>query len=562
MRFIDLQLEKFRSFIKPARLRISGSGLVYLTGVNRAEPDLEGNGVGKSSIFEGLYWTLFGKTTRRLKAGSVANWKHPKGCKGRLSLEAFGKAYTVERTWGPNSLKLNGREVDQNTLETELRLSPEMFMHSILFPQVHECFLDLRPEAKMQLLVEVLNLEVWDRASEVANGKTQEFETEIARTEGAIQETRASLESMDTRSILERETNWKRKHQEEIHQLKLALARLPKGLKAADKKLEESERAIRKLYKEQSDAQAEARQAQGQLNDLKDLGRNSKCPTCGAKLDSRHARNESKHLKRRLQRANAQHKSIEKRIEEAEKAHKRLKEKANAERERSEIVKEFQRRRKETNPYTGERTRLQQKRTKTNLRLAILKGELNELRKSVETTRFWIKGFKEVRLLVVDSVIAQLEAEVNQTIHELGLAGWSVKFDVERETKSGGVARGFSVFVHSPSNAEPVPFEAWSGGETQRLRLAATMGFANLINNMTGQQPNLEMWDEPSNWVSARGVDQLLGSLAERARKYGRCIIVADHRSLGFPFAKRICVVKDSHGSHIEGQTLRLRGKG
>ena len=69
---------------------------------------------------------------------------------------------------------------------------------------------------------------------------------------------------------------------------------------------------------------------------------------------------------------------------------------------------------------------------------------------------------------------------------------WRIEFDVERETKAGGISKGFVVFVHPSDKADPVRFEAYSGGETQRLRMAGDLGLANLIMERAGLTNTLE----------------------------------------------------------------------
>jgi DNA repair exonuclease SbcCD ATPase subunit len=139
----------------------------------------------------------------------------------------------------------------------------------------------------------------------------------------------------------------------------------------------------------------------------------------------------------------------------------------------------------------------------------------------------------------------------------LGLIEWELGFQVDRETAKGTLQRGFNVAVLSPHNTKAVPWEAWSGGEGQRLRLAANMGLADLIRSRTGTTLNLEVWDEPTQGLSPRGVADLLESLAQRARNEGRQIWIVDHRSYDFGgFAGTATIVKSQSGSRIRQSTV------
>jgi DNA repair exonuclease SbcCD ATPase subunit len=564
MKLISLDLEKFRSFKKPVRFKFPGTGFYHLTGRNLVQPDLEGNGVGKSSLFEGVYWILFGKTSMKLKAGDVANWETPRGCRGLLILET-GQQHikTIHRTWGPNSLKLDGREVDQETLEKELGISPETFLHSIFFPQFSESFLDLKPEQKMALLVDVLGLEVWDRASEIAGTKSGEIDREIQDLLGRVDELQLTIEEDNSIAELKhKERKWHESQREEIadykEQIRNLAIRSDRDYDESEKELARLEREIKEQYSARADAKAQLQLCREQAGNLGALhGRH--CPTCGGELRRSHLKAERARVESRRTEAEEVFRRADKRIDLLEDMLARLNKTRVAREKVERLKKDIERVRREENPYTEQREKAAAKLFKAKLRQKLMLRTVKKLRREHEVTKFWVKGFKEVRLLIVDEKIAELEAEVNQTIHELGLEGWSISFDVEKETKGGRVQRGFNVLVSSPSNPGPVPFAAWSGGESQRLRLAGAMGFANLINNMRGQQPNVELWDEPSQWMSNRGIDQMLDALAERARKYNRCIILADHRALGYgKFNSIITVVKDKHGSRIEGAGGKL----
>ena len=146
----------FRSFGKEQEFKLPPPGLYHLSGAN---------GVGKTTLFEAPYWCLFGKTTNNLKASNIANWSHPSDCNVLIDITAFNTKHSVYRSWKPNGLWLDEVEVDQVTLERKLGLTPETFMYGRYFTQKTDHFLDLKPEAKLSMLVELLRLQLWDKAA-------------------------------------------------------------------------------------------------------------------------------------------------------------------------------------------------------------------------------------------------------------------------------------------------------------------------------------------------------------------------------------------------------------
>lgn len=190
-----------------------------------------------------------------------------------------------------------------------------------------------------------------------------------------------------------------------------------------------------------------------------------------------------------------------------------------------------------------------------NRNIEALRRVVSKQEMELEYSKYWIKGFREVRLYLVSEFLTQFEVEANNHLSKLGMDEWGLAFDVEAETKSKTIKKGFSVMVSSPHNTKPVPWESWSGGESQRLLLAGSIGLSNLIFSKYGVFPNIEVWDEPSSWLSEEGIHDLLDTLAFRAVQEQKQVWVADQRFLEYGnFDNMITVVKDKKGSHIEYQ--------
>jgi DNA repair exonuclease SbcCD ATPase subunit len=182
------------------------------------------------------------------------------------------------------------------------------------------------------------------------------------------------------------------------------------------------------------------------------------------------------------------------------------------------------------------------------------KRVIGELQKRLGALEYWAKGFKQVKLWLVEQALTELEIEVNSSLVLLGLQDWRIRFDVERETTSGTTSKGFTIFIESPlSGEQSVPWEAWSGGETQRLRIAGAIGLASLIRSRQGCECNLEIWDEPTAHLSEEGITDLLTFFETRARSLQRQIWLVDHRSLNAGnFDHEVTVVKTVQGSQIK----------
>jgi len=180
------------------------------------------------------------------------------------------------------------------------------------------------------------------------------------------------------------------------------------------------------------------------------------------------------------------------------------------------------------------------------------RSKINDENEAYEAVYYWVTGFKRIRLFIIEDTLRQLELEVNNSLGSLGLIDWRVEFDVERENKSGGVTKGFVVFVHAPGAPGPVRWESWGGGATQRLRLAGDFGLANLIMERAGLRNTIEVYDEPSKHMSQEGLLDMAETLYQRAISSGKRIFLVDHHAIDFgDFAGTITITKDKKGSHI-----------
>lgn len=79
MILIDMTIRNFLG-IGEAYITFDKRGLTLVEGVNHDAPYSNSNGAGKSSIFEALYWGLYGKTKRGLTGDDVINEMAGKDC--------------------------------------------------------------------------------------------------------------------------------------------------------------------------------------------------------------------------------------------------------------------------------------------------------------------------------------------------------------------------------------------------------------------------------------------------------------------------------------------------
>jgi DNA repair exonuclease SbcCD ATPase subunit len=177
---------------------------------------------------------------------------------------------------------------------------------------------------------------------------------------------------------------------------------------------------------------------------------------------------------------------------------------------------------------------------------------LEILTRAMERTKFWVKGFKDIRLLVIEEVLQELELTSNAMLAEVGLVDWRISYVIERETKAGTTSRGLNVSILSPKSRDAVKWESWSGGEGQRLRMVGALALSEVLLDHVGIQPDFEVLDEPTQHLSAEGVRDLCDFLAVRAEQLERRTFYIDHMAVeSAQFSSTTTIEKDADGSHI-----------
>lgn len=207
----------------------------------------------------------------------------------------------------------------------------------------------------------------------------------------------------------------------------------------------------------------------------------------------------------------------------------------------------------QASPHQTQIEYLKIRRRETKEALTDATAKLEKQDALIKTYEFWQASFKEIRLSIIDDVLRELEMAVTRHITALGLYEWGIKFETERTTQSGSVSLSFTILLYPPDSDQPVKFESYSGGESQRLQLAVAFGLSEVLLERAGVSPNIEVLDEPTKGLSAQGVEDLLEHLQVRAKELRRALYFVDHHSLDRgAFDEVITIIKDKEGAHIQ----------
>jgi DNA repair exonuclease SbcCD ATPase subunit len=609
LEFLSQVMVNFKAFTGHHRVTWNSVGVTLLLGVNQLDPELIANGAGKSTIFDAWSWCLFGRTPRNVRNPGVAPWGKAIGWKDNgtmvgLEINIDGVPHKIERRTDPNRLLWDGEDIDQEKLEAKIGMNFELATNTVLLPQGRPLFFDRTPEQKMDLFTETLGTERWDERSKKAAERRDEAEAKLHKLAieragelTALEEVTAELKRarIDAEQWELQSSKNKRTLQEDIKQLEKQLeqaelrygnAKLAedsagtelKALRAESSKLLDDFRAAARGVDQAKLAIEHAeRQARICMQELASLRKSKVCPTCGQPVKPS---NLVEHMAE-LQNKRDEYEEIirtgtpkqlialvENNKKRAELINKHLAEfEAKEDKARSEValympavlrltadVKNMRKQLQDssTNPHHDRIRRLQERDKKINEFLKSIAKDLALAQVQIERAKIWVRGFKDIKLQLINDVLGELQLVTNAMLISVGLSGWQVRYDIEKELKSGDTKRVFNVEIASTASKGFVRWESWSGGESERLKLIGALALSDVLLAKAGVETNLEILDEPAKYWSAPSVESLSAFLAERARQTGKSIYLVEHQAAeSSHFANTLTVIKDAKGAYI-----------
>jgi DNA repair exonuclease SbcCD ATPase subunit len=582
-----MNITGFKSFKNEAEIYFpTEPGLYFLTGENQVEPGLGANGAGKSSLWEAFIWLISNASSKGRKASDLKAWD-AKGIEVTALLEMGGPdPVALTRSHNPIRLEIDRKKASQEDVDKLLGLSRERILHSVIFSQGRRLFYDLDNAGRGALLDEIMDLGLWLELSDDAKAGAAAINNDLISMDRNMSYAQGRLDALpDLEALRAQFDSYNTQTATQVDELIAAAELIQDQLRLEGEVLREAELhqgvivhdlrpTLQRGINEVQTAIALHKNNRSKLTERKQkISSLMVCPDCLQTVHPQHKAKQLAEINASLEQIEGDINQLEIEAESYRAAF--VANEADVLREQQENVARARRTfelkttisskdaelgrmlaqidaftQTRVNPYEkqlrdaeAEHASLTREITRTNDQILAAKGQL-------DLYKFWQDGFKRLRLWQIRRVLKVLELEVAGAAASLGLTGWKLAFSTEIENKSGGLKSGIHMQVSSPHS--PGVWSDQSGGEEQRVRIGSAIGFAQMIQRMSGVYYGFEVWDEPSNWLSQEGIEALLDFLRSRAMQTKKVIWVVDHRALGsVGFTQVWVAVKTAAGTQI-----------
>lgn len=528
------------------------------------------NGTGKSTVFEAIYFTLFGKDMKGENLDAVLTlpeYRSPdyRGCRVCLDLYKNGNKYTVTRThkyknegekFGSGSLNVyeDGDSVSerlkrdsQQVVNDILGVSENVFMNSVMFGQNMRRFMETSGEDKKEIFSSFFELDWIDRARERAAALYSEYTTK----EREAQEQERLLQSKIESLLAERDrydqyiSGFEEDKINKIAGLQNQIDLLPvlevktgfnqDDFEALKKELEDCRADYLTAHSENLGRAMEIKRIEADISRMRDTDIKENCPTCGSainpevvsklkaevELGINNARYElGTIVMQDLSDLKTKGEELKKHVDamEIEKTNQDQNNNLFESIERQKkMIRDLIEIEKGSQPvhsidFTEEINKIQEQ---------IQAVDSGQYKTTITALKWWQgTGFAGggLKAYIVNDILKRLNLIINKYAERLDMS-IEIKIDTEKARK------GFITSVYK-SDGTAVNFQALSGGEKQRINLSISFAIFDMIEMSAGGF-NFMVFDEAFNGLDQDGIFEIHQMLKDRA--VSKQIIIVTH---------------------------------
>ena len=513
------------------------------------------NGTGKTTIINALSYALYGQALSNIRKDNLVNKTNGKNMLVSLDFAVSGKEYRIERGRKPNLLKffVNNQEQaasdnaqgdsreTQESIETTLGLSHDMFKHILALNTYTEPFLSLKANDQRTIIEQLLGITMLSERADKIKELNKSTKDSIAQEEfriRAVQEANKRIEEQ-IESLKRRQTLWTTKHGEDIAELKKALAALQdidieveiqahKDHKEWDQKRKDINELSSQISRVKLDVSREDKLAAKLSKEIETLA-NHECHTCGQAFhDSKHeqvlaakqsdlatARESGAEYSTLLSELETTHDALGSLGKPPKMFYDKESDAIQHQATLTNLEQQIANKRTETDPYSEQIDEM------TGQALQeVTYDTLNELTRLQEHQEFLLKLLTSkdsfIRKKIIEQNLSYLNSRLTHYLDRVGLPH-TVVFQNDLTVSIEELGR-------------ELDFDNLSRGERNRLILSMSWAFRDVFESLY-QPINLLFIDEMiDNGLDTSGVENALALLKQMSRERHKSIWLVSHR--------------------------------
>ncbi|AHJ87523.1 putative recombination related exonuclease [Bacillus phage Bp8p-C] len=624
MRLTKLEAENFLSF-KKFELDLDNRGIILIEGKNSTNEKFQSNGAGKSSLLEPIIYALYDTTSKNIRADEVINRHVGKNTKVALEGYKGDDLYRIERyrkhSKHKNKVLLfcNGDDItgkstsDTNeTIEKLVGIDHRTFINSIMFSQGEGAgkFAIATDKEKKEILENLLNLNIYSQAQQVAKSKVTAKDSEIATQRSVIEKLEWELGQVDVleeqdqqnynsikEAIAAAEANYETTLREfeafvtsnienlNVWQEEIETLTKTKDSMVVDTNTELNTRTeiVNSIQQELNQAKHRKSQLEYQKDDLankyKKLSTNTNCPVCGNPLDTSHKEKEQLEIREQLKPIltelhylNIDITKKEQAYADAHESYTQVKSKHDQLMSQyNQVVQDIHTRQQAINSYNNGKHSYESRLNGIKDNLANLRNmpqpkkrnkERNEIKSRIKSEREVavrleqeklslenvVKTFSNsgVKSHVLDLKTPFLNERGNKYLSMLSGSDMELNFTTQTRNKNGELSDKFDVQVINTSGGDN--YKSNSGGEKKRADLSIALALQDLVLSRSESTFNIAVYDEVFDALDSVGAENVVTLLKERLSSLGTIFVITHNEHLKPLFDQVITVVKDRDG--------------
>lgn len=572
MKYIIFNKVKIQNFLSVGNIPVEVDfkrGLHIITGVNKDKEDRR-NGVGKSTVADGIYFAVFGETLRDLKKDHIINNINRKNCEVTLdvTIKHFDRSENIiiRRTLEPSKcyITINGEDKTRDSISNtnayimqKFNCTPDIFQNCVIMTINNTIpFMAKKKQEKRKFIEDIFNLSVFSNMLNILKNditeKKKDFDIESTRYEEA-NKTLIAYEEQQVRIAHERKEkcnkykNRKKNNAEEIETINDRLSKFAKkdtdAIKNKIIELNEGivklDQALQDIRHSKSEKSTLINQLQKQINNV--VSGKDTCPSCLRiieETDKNHIVNEKKKInncinehENSIDDFNTKERSV---IDKTTKIKQKIRELENnihAIALEEKDISSLHQRLDQLNEWQGMLDQdiqdLENDNTTSDNSITEQREKLNNLQINLDKLKNDLGNLDIVKFIVSEEGVKSYIVKKILQLFNTKLAYYLSKMDANCKCE-------FNEYFEEQiidNKGKECSYFNFSGAERKSVDLACLFAFMDIRRLQGDVCFNFSIYDELfDSSLDERGVELVINILKERIEKFNESIMVISHR--------------------------------